>query len=317
MTQVLRRICRCKTWTPSTQALIFQRHPNFARRFIQSTPEIEEGEDDSAWKNWDWSTKDKSSELPVALDSPEVFVDNSSRRHEFAENASLDAISRARTALEEICVPKRVERFRAVVESRTRHIRFVFENPANMCNVYASMRTLDAFGVQDVDIIVEDKAYWGARNRRDKMSETSSGCGKWLTIRKHSSTLDCVKSLKEDGFRLVMSDLHGPPKPQSLYDVDWCSTPTAVVIGNEMRGVSDEMREMCDEAYRIPMNGFVESLNMSAAVSATISHLASPSTNAIRPDLSPEQQDRLMVRWLMIHFKQSTTKAVLRREGLI
>ena len=42
--------------------------------------------------------------------------------------------------------------------------------------------------------------------------------------------------------------------------------PVALVLGNEMRGVSDQARDMADGAIQIPMAGMVESLNVSVAV---------------------------------------------------
>jgi TrmH family RNA methyltransferase len=45
---------------------------------------------------------------------------------------------------------------------------------------------------------------------------------------------------------------------------DWCQ-PTILLLGNEGRGISEELLAACDERLRIPMQGDVESLNVSAA----------------------------------------------------
>ena len=50
----------------------------------------------------------------------------------------------------------------------------------------------------------------------------------------------------------------------TLYDWD-LRVPVALVLGNEMRGVSTEARDMADGAIQIPMAGMVESLNVSVA----------------------------------------------------
>ena len=42
-------------------------------------------------------------------------------------------------------------------------------------------------------------------------------------------------------------------------------TNTCIVIGNESRGISDEITELCDQKYRIPIYGKAESLNAGVA----------------------------------------------------
>jgi tRNA C32,U32 (ribose-2'-O)-methylase TrmJ len=48
-------------------------------------------------------------------------------------------------------------------------------------------------------------------------------------------------------------------------DFDWETSPTAFVVGNEARGVSEEARALCDAEIMVPMVGMVESLNVSVA----------------------------------------------------
>lgn len=50
---------------------------------------------------------------------------------------------------------------------------------------------------------------------------------------------------------------------KTIYDVDY--TKTAVIIGNEANGVSDELLELANERIKIPMTGKTESLNAAVA----------------------------------------------------
>ena len=50
----------------------------------------------------------------------------------------------------------------------------------------------------------------------------------------------------------------------NLFDLD-LTEKTAVVLGNEHRGVSEEAAEAADETFMIPMFGMVQSLNVSVA----------------------------------------------------
>lgn len=56
---------------------------------------------------------------------------------------------------------RRMDRIDEVLSHRTRHTRFLFENPSNPSNVWACLRTLDSFGIQYVDVIVHSDSYAG------------------------------------------------------------------------------------------------------------------------------------------------------------
>ena len=73
-----------------------------------------------------------------------------------------------------------------------------------------------------------------------------------------------VINLKECGIRILAAHLEGSV---GLYE-ESLEGPTAILIGNESRGLSDETAALADRAVRIPMSGSVESLN--AAVAAAV-----------------------------------------------
>ena len=60
---------------------------------------------------------------------------------------------------------------------------------------------------------------------------------------------------------------------ESITDVDW-TIPTAVVFGNEHRGVSEEALRLSDLNIIIPMSGMVESFNISVAAALTLFHVS-------------------------------------------
>ena len=75
---------------------------------------------------------------------------------------------------------------------------------------------------------------------------------------------DAVTYLKKQGVRVLAAHLQGSV---DLYEVSFTG-PTAILIGNESRGLTDEMAALSSQAVRIPMSGSVESLN--AAVAASV-----------------------------------------------
>ena len=48
---------------------------------------------------------------------------------------------------------------REVIDQRCGGARFVIENPINPSNAWACLRTLDSFGVQYVDVVMDPKFY--------------------------------------------------------------------------------------------------------------------------------------------------------------
>lgn len=70
---------------------------------------------------------------------------------------------------------------------------------------------------------------------------------------------------------MVASDLS--PSAVPIDQINW-SVPTAIVLGNEERGISQSMRSLADETFAIPMRGFAQSFNMSVACSVILAHLS-------------------------------------------
>ena len=67
-------------------------------------------------------------------------------------------------------------------------------------------------------------------------------------------------------------------------------------MGNEERGISEEMRRLADKTFTLPMCGFAESFNLSVATSITLAHMSSKSdgegTGPLRPgDLDEHEKD--------------------------
>jgi 23S rRNA (guanosine2251-2'-O)-methyltransferase len=70
-----------------------------------------------------------------------------------------------------------------------------------------------------------------------------------------------MKEMQEAGVWLVGTD---DEAEKSIYDLD-LTGPIAVVMGAEGEGMRRLTKETCDELVRIPMQGVVESLNVSVA----------------------------------------------------
>lgn len=73
--------------------------------------------------------------------------------------------------------------------------------------------------------------------------------------------IETLTILKDKGVIIVATDLMGT----NSYEEEVYPTKTAIVIGNEAKGITDAMRNKADILVRIPMCGKLESLNASVA----------------------------------------------------
>jgi len=155
---------------------------------------------------------------------------------------------------------KRIEKLKQVLSKRQPSLRVVVENIHDPHNVSAIFRTCDAAGIPRVSLVYNVDEF-------PKIGKKSSASAyKWIEKEKYKTVAECYKKLKEDGFSIYASSLNHDAK--SLYDLDF-TKKSAIVFGNEHRGLSIEAEELADERFFIPMCGMVQSLNVS--VSAAIS----------------------------------------------
>jgi TrmH family RNA methyltransferase len=77
---------------------------------------------------------------------------------------------------------------------------------------------------------------------------------------------ELIAFMGEAGVKVAVASADAP---SSLYETD-LSGPVALVFGNEAQGVSSEMRQIADFAFRVPVPGKAESLNVATAAAVSI-----------------------------------------------
>ena len=136
------------------------------------------------------------------------------------------------------------------------------------------------------------------------------GAQKWMSLKQHKTTKECLSGLKEQGYRIAVTDIHGASEP--IGEVDWKAGKTAIVLGNEKNGITEEAREMADIHFYLPMRGFAESLNISAFCAVAMAYL--DSKGCLSPSLNRTQKQRIMLTWLARTAPGSTS--LMRRAGV-
>lgn len=131
------------------------------------------------------------------------------------------------------------------------------QDPGNMGTI---IRTAHAAGAAG---IVMTKGTVDIYN--DKTLRSTMGSIFYIPIVEDDS-LDFVKSLKKEGYKLVVSSLQG----KNNFFEENLQGKVLIAVGNEGNGVSDEVYDIADIKVKIPMPGEAESLNVAVATSIMI-----------------------------------------------
>ncbi|WKA04682.1 hypothetical protein VitviT2T_022695 [Vitis vinifera] len=206
-------------------------------------------------------------------------------------------------AMDPYIMEVRKERFRNVVKSRSYSVCLVVEGLCDFGNVSAAFRSADALGFQSVHVVSCDSSKRYKDNRH-----VSMGAEKWLDIELWNSTQECFEVLKSRGYRIATT--HVGMDAVSIYDMDW-TCPTAIVVGNENRGISDEALELSDLHCSIPMKGMVDSFNVSVAAGILMHHAVCDRTSRLgsHGDLSLEESRILLAEFSLRHSKSANSIA--------
>ncbi len=187
----------------------------------------------------------------------------------------------------------RQKRLLDTASNRIYKIRLVVQDVMDPHNVSACFRSAEAMGIMDVHSVHETKEY--------KSSSVSRGVDRWLNIHSHPSIDACALALKKDGFCIAAGFPTDDAVPIDKLPVD---KPVALVFGNERSGVSSQWTPHLDYKFTIPMQGMVESMNIS--VSAAISLYEARRRLPVNPHGSEQHEKaaKTVRRWAKEHFER-------------
>lgn len=140
----------------------------------------------------------------------------------------------------------------------------VLDNVRSLNNIGSVFRTSDAFRVEHIALCGIT-----ATPPHREIHKTALGAEESVEWSHHEETADCVKELKKMGYRVYAVEL----AHESLkLDKDTVATdrPIALVLGNEIEGVQEEVMSLCDGFLEIPQYGTKHSLNVSCAAAIVI-----------------------------------------------
>ena len=157
-------------------------------------------------------------------------------------------------------LPRRFERLKAVLDRRMGDLTVLLEHVDKPHNLSAILRSCDAVGVLEAHAV-------SLAGRMPTFNSTAQGSQKWVPLHRHSSSAEALQALKGRGFKV-----YGTMLSATAVDYRQCdfTGPTAFVLGAEKWGLSPEAAALVDQAVIIPMQGMVQSLNVSVATATLL-----------------------------------------------
>lgn len=145
--------------------------------------------------------------------------------------------------------------------AKTPALILILDGVTDPHNLGACLRSADATGV-DFVVIPKDKS----ASITPVVSKVACGAAESIPLVKVTNLVRSMELLKEQGVWIYGA---AGEANKTLYQID-CKGSTAIVMGAEGEGLRRLIREHCDDLFALPMQGSVESLNVSVATGVSL-----------------------------------------------
>ncbi len=190
-----------------------------------------------------------------------------------------------------LVLERRLERIKEVLKRRQKDLVLFVDDVKNEHNFSALIRTCDAVGVLRI-------YYFHEGGKEVPVNESVSvGSERWVFLERVEDKVSKLKELKDQGFQIVVTWIS--EESEDFRRVDY-TVPTVIVVGNELKGVSEEILPLADRKVKIPMFGMARSLNVSVATGVILYEAERQREEKgmyEKPSLSEEEMERIMERW--------------------
>ncbi len=186
--------------------------------------------------------------------------------------------------------PERFQKLARALCRRQPDLTVLMECVHKSHNLSAILRNCDAVGVLEAHAIPPEdglKIHF----------HTSAGTAKWVRLVRHRTIQAAVQELKGRGFRVLAA--HPGSDSVDFREVDF-TAPTALMMGAELMGLSDEALALADLRISIPMMGMAQSFNVSVATALLLFEAFRQREAAHMYDesrMDPEELRRTLFEW--------------------
>ena len=133
----------------------------------------------------------------------------------------------------------------------------ICDNIRSLENIGSIFRTADAIGATKIFL-----CGISGRPPHQKISKTALGAEKNIPFEYHKQTWRLIDKLKKDKITIVALE---QDKKAIAYTKLKPTFPLALIIGNEVKGISRKVLSQADKIIYLPMCGQKESLNVAVA----------------------------------------------------
>lgn len=133
----------------------------------------------------------------------------------------------------------------------------ILPNIRSCHNVGAMFRTADACGFEKLYLVG-----YTAHPPKPQIDKVSLGAETWIPWEAAEDLEAVITGLKKEGYQIVALEKTVHSTPISTFSPQ---KNLALIVGNEVDGLSQDVLNLCDGTVHIPMRGRKESLNVSVA----------------------------------------------------
>jgi tRNA G18 (ribose-2'-O)-methylase SpoU len=148
------------------------------------------------------------------------------------------------------------------MKRKGQEIYLILHNIRSTFNVGSIFRTADAAGIKKICLC----GYTPTPDNQ-KVAKTSLGAERYVPWEYHKQTWRLLRKLSADGIQIVALE-------QTKKSVDYRQFkpkfPIALMVGNEVKGLSKKILARADKIIAIPMYGNKESLNVAVATGIAV-----------------------------------------------
>lgn len=144
-------------------------------------------------------------------------------------------------------------------EAEKQPLVVVLDNVRSLNNVGSVFRTSDAFLVEEIFLC----GTTGTPPNKE-IEKTALGASDTVKWRYFKTTEEALVELKRANYQIFAVEQAEQSIPLNTFT--WLQTKTALVFGNEVYGVEQDVIDRCDGVIEIPQLGMKHSLNISVSV---------------------------------------------------
>lgn len=153
----------------------------------------------------------------------------------------------------------RYQKIQQVLSKRQPDLTLCLDEVHKHHNVSALVRTADAVGVHAIHSV------WPKGERFvTTTTSTSGGSKNWVENHRYDDVTGAITTIRQQIPDVQVIATHFCDQAVDFREIDY-TKPTAIVLGQEKIGISEQALAMADQHIIIPMVGMVQSLNVSVA----------------------------------------------------